>query len=70
MPIRRYSVNLRGELNPHAAGDLVKWEDHIVEVAVIRTYFIQKLNAVNQIMVGAIAVSKQGKQRKKTNAGD
>ncbi len=55
MSIRRYTCNVRGELNPHAAGDLVKFVDHIQEVAEIRTYFINKLNAVNQIMVETIS---------------
>ncbi len=63
MSIRRYTCNVRGELNPHAAGDLVKYLDHIQEVAEVRTYFINKLNAVNQIMVDAIAASNQGKKK-------
>ena len=67
MSIRRYTCNVRGELNPHAAGDLVKWEDHIQEVAEVRTYFINKLNAVNQIMVDAIAASKQGTNESATD---
>lgn len=62
MSIRRYTVNLRGELNPHAAGDLVKWEDHLIEISEIRSYFIKKMNALNQIVVDAIAASKQGTQ--------
>ena len=67
MSIRRYTCNLRGELNPHAAGDLVKFVDHIQEVSEIRTYFINKLNTLNQIMVDAIAASKQGKNESATD---
>ena len=67
MSIRRYTCNVRGELNPHAAGDLVKYLDHIQEVAEVRTYFINKLNAVNQIMVDAIAASKQGTNESATD---
>ena len=67
MLIRRYSCNLRGELNPHAAGDLVKYLDHIQEIAEVRTYFINKLNTLNQIMVDAIAASKQGKNESATD---
>ena len=67
MSIRRYTCNLRGELNPHAAGDLVKFVDHIQEVSEIRTYFINKLNMLNQIMVDAIAASKQGKNESATD---
>jgi hypothetical protein len=67
MEIRRYAVNNKGELNPHAAGDIVKWEDHIVRVAEIRTYFIQKLNTVNQIMVDVMSQGKKKKAAK--NAG-
>ena len=67
MSIRRYTYNVRGELNPHAAGDLVKFIDHVQEVAEIRTYFINKLNTLNQIMVDAIAASKQGKNESATD---
>ena len=67
MSIRRYTCNTRGELNPHAAGDLMKYLDHIQEVAEVRTYFINKLNAVNQIMVDAIAASKQGTKESATD---
>ena len=67
MSIRRYSCNLRGELNPHAVGGLVKYLDHVQEVAEIRTYFINKLNTLNQIMVDAIAASKQGKNESATD---
>ena len=67
MSIKRYSYNLRGELNPHAVGDLVKYLDHVQEVAEVRTYFINKLNAVNQIMVDAIAASKQGTKESATD---
>ena len=67
MSIRRYTCNLRGELNPHAAGDLVKFVDHIQEIAEVRTYFINKLNTLNQIMVDAIAASKQGKNESATD---
>jgi hypothetical protein len=59
--IRRYAVNNRGELNPHAVGDLVKYEDYVACVAEIRSYFVKKLNALNQIMVDAMS---QGTEKK------
>ena len=67
MSIRRYTCNLRGELNPHAQGDIVKYIDHVIEISEMRRYFMTKLNTLNQIMVDAIAASKQGKNESATD---
>jgi hypothetical protein len=54
MQIKRYVIDNRGIEREHVIGPYVKYEDHLAEVAKLRSYFIKKLSALNQIMVEAI----------------